>query len=349
MSFNITLYRNESEVNKVGKNLTTLFTVSGTLKEETSIINPVFLLDIPISDLKLANYISVPEFSRLYFIQDIVSVTRSLTEVSCHVDVLESFKDEIKANKAIIFRQENEWNLYLNDGVLEVYQNPIVTTHEFPNGFTDESYVLTLAGRPAESLSYGTSTIPPGGVMIGAGGSGDNVKTLAGLAAYAQAQLGLPYWFGTYGQVADVDLLRNRMSAYPSYYTKTSTEYAAEMGKRVHDCVGLIKGYRWSDTPTSVPTYELLQDVSAEGLFGECIRYKGYIGDDEWNNTFSTIPGVCVFFEGFPHVGVSMGDGTVIEAKGAAYGVVQDNISNRPWYWWGVPDWLINNTGIPVQ
>ena len=53
-------------------------------------------------------------------------------------------------------------------------------------------------------------------------------------------------------------------------------------------------------------------------------------------------PGVCVFMSG--HVGVYIGDGYVIEARGHAYGVVKTKLAGRGWVSWGKPDWLVYDT-----
>ena len=346
--FEVAVQRNNSETNQLNKNLTTLLTLTGSLKEGTSIIDPVILVSADLEDLKFANYLSITAFGRSYFIQNITSYRQGLVEIYCHVDVLTSFRVEIRRNKGIIFRQQNEWNLYLNDGVLEIYQNPIVTTHEFPNGFDSESYVMSLAGRPANELTYESGDVAPGGIPWSGIGTGSNgAKSCDGLAAYAEAQLGNPYWFGTFGQTANQALLDNRKSVYPSYYTKSAADYQQEFGHRVHDCVGMIKGYRWSETPTSTPVYEASQDVDVPGLFGQCTVWKGKLTDTDWAYYFFTKPGVCVFKQDLSHVGIAMGDGTVIEARGSAYGVVRTNIGERGWYYWGVPDWLIVNLATP--
>ena len=47
---------------------------------------------------------------------------------------------------AIVKRQENRWNLYLDDGSFKVYQNPMVLTKAFPQGFTTQEFVLAVAG-----------------------------------------------------------------------------------------------------------------------------------------------------------------------------------------------------------
>ena len=146
MSFNIILMRNNSEVNKLTKITQDLLSVSGTLKEQTSIIDPVIKIQADLSALKYCNYMYIAEFGRYYFVNDIKSVTGSIIEVSGHVDVLSTYAQQIRSNTAITRRQENNWNLYLNDGTFRVYQDPKVITKAFPSGFTTQELVLAVAG-----------------------------------------------------------------------------------------------------------------------------------------------------------------------------------------------------------
>lgn len=146
MSFNIILQRNSSEPIKVDKSIENLMTLSGTLREDTSIIDPIIKIECDLEDVATCNYLTIPTFERSYFVRDIRSINSSIVEFSCHVDVLSSFKDEIRANEGIIKRQENLWNLYLNDGSLKIYQNPYVITKEFPQGFTSQNFILAVAG-----------------------------------------------------------------------------------------------------------------------------------------------------------------------------------------------------------
>lgn len=147
MSFNIKLMVNKSENIRLTKKTQTIKNVSGVLKDSTSIIDPVILIECNLSDVTGCNYISIPKFNRFYFVNNIRSVRNGLVEFSCHVDVLSSFADEIRKNDAIVRRQENKWNLYLNDGVFKVYQNPLVLTRSFPSGFSTQEFVLAVAGQ----------------------------------------------------------------------------------------------------------------------------------------------------------------------------------------------------------
>lgn len=146
MAFNITLQTNKSEENKLDKRLIDIMTVSGELKTETSIIDPVIVIECNLAAVTECNYMTIPQFGRSYFVNNIRSVRTGLVEFSCHVDVLSSFKSQIRGNRAIIKKQENDWNLYLNDGTFKVYQNPMVLTKAFPSGFTTQEFVLAVAG-----------------------------------------------------------------------------------------------------------------------------------------------------------------------------------------------------------
>ena len=147
MAFNIDLQINNSERNRLTKNVNTIMTVSGELKSETSIIDPVIMIECDLNAVKNCNYMTIPAFGRKYFVNNIRSIRNGLVEFSCHSDVLSSFAGEIRGNTAIIKKQENDWNLYLNDGSFKVYQNPNVLTKAFPSGFTTQEFVLAIAGR----------------------------------------------------------------------------------------------------------------------------------------------------------------------------------------------------------
>lgn len=154
-------------------------------------------------------------------------------------------------------------------------------------------------------------------------------KTNIGLVEYAKAQLGLPYWYGCFGQTSTEALYNSKKKQYIQFYT--ASDYKLQYGKRVHDCIGLIKGYLWSDTPTSVPKYNASQDVSADGMLAIC-KEKGSI------STIPELPGVLVFSS--QHVGVYIGNGYVVEARGHKWGVVKTKFSERGWKNWGKCPWI---------
>lgn len=145
----LTFSTNKSPKNKLEKELVLIQRCDGCrLKAPTDIINPVFTVStIAAADLYKSNYVYAPELNdRKYFITDIVAVRTDLWEVHCHIDVLSTYADGVKQQEAIIHRQENKWNLYLDDGFFKTYQNPYIVVKKFPSGFTTQNFVLAVAG-----------------------------------------------------------------------------------------------------------------------------------------------------------------------------------------------------------
>ena len=162
-------------------------------------------------------------------------------------------------------------------------------------------------------------------------------KTAEGLIAYAKAQLGKPYWYGTFGQKANEELYTQKKKQYPKQY---AWEYDGETQK-VHDCVGLIKGYLWCDDPEGgAPAYDKTQDKSANAMYTAC-KTKGQM------DTMPDVPGILVFFPG--HVGVYIGNGEVIEARSRRYGVYKTKLSQRPWKTWGYCPYVVYETKKTVD
>lgn len=147
MPFNIVLQTSASEPERVDKSLTDIATLSGELRDSTSIIDPVFLISGDLANYTGCNYLTVPSFGRSYFVRNIVSVRTGVIQISAHVDVLSSFKTQLRTNVGIIRKSERNWNLYLNDGSLQTFQYSDVNTIPFPYGFpNNKQYILAMAG-----------------------------------------------------------------------------------------------------------------------------------------------------------------------------------------------------------
>lgn len=163
------------------------------------------------------------------------------------------------------------------------------------------------------------------------------VKTAKGLVEYVIAQIGRPYWYGTFGQLASLALHKQKKNQYPQRY---EWEYNGESVK-VHDCVGLVKGYLWCDGPEdTTPVYNAAQDLSANGMRNAC-KIKGEMA------TMPEIPGLLVFYDG--HVGVYIGGGEVVECRSRKYGVVKTKLTERPWTSWGYAPDIVYETEEPEQ
>ena len=94
------------------------------------------------------NYARIDELNRYYFVDKIEIVADKLYRYYLSVDVLTTYADEIYAQRAIIKRQQNLYDLYLNDGSLRVENYPMIQTLEFSNQPLANYwyYVLAIAG-----------------------------------------------------------------------------------------------------------------------------------------------------------------------------------------------------------
>ena len=142
----LVLYTNNSDKKVVTKNITILATLNGTLREGCSIVNPVIKVEaINNSIAASCNYAKIASFGRYYFVKDII-FDGKLFEIHMHCDVLSSFQTPLKKLNAIVSRQENSYNLYLNDGMFKQYADPNISIRKFPNGFDTFQYILAVSG-----------------------------------------------------------------------------------------------------------------------------------------------------------------------------------------------------------
>lgn len=144
----IQLAYNASERKVIGKNITPIGSpIQCIIKGNASIMNPVFIVNSSNSYPVGVNYLYWQDTGRYYFIDDIQFLTGSRMAIYCSVDVLESFKTYIKSQTAIIDKQENQSNMYFNDGSFIKDSREFYTVTSFPNGFNDQGeFILITAG-----------------------------------------------------------------------------------------------------------------------------------------------------------------------------------------------------------
>ena len=143
----LTLYYNSSERKVIGKSLQNIGSVTGVLKGDASIMNPVFILESNNNYLSGVNYLYWQESGRYYYIDDIQVLTGSRMAVYCSVDVLQTYADYIKAQVAIVDKQQTLSNMYFNDGSFRKESREFYTVKSFTSGFNDSGeYILITAG-----------------------------------------------------------------------------------------------------------------------------------------------------------------------------------------------------------
>lgn len=177
------------------------------------------------------------------------------------------------------------------------------------------------------------------------------------LITFVIAMLGMPYWYGCVVYPCTESRLKSKTKQYPAHYGESRmSTYRKHIEKRLvcMDCVGMIKGFFWTNGGKGIVEYinggnEYVNkyasngcpDKSANGMLSWC-KSQGC----KWGKiaTLPETPGALVFLDG--HVGVYIGNGYVVEARGFKYGVVKTKLSERPWKHWALlPASLIKYDG----
>lgn len=144
---NIVLYENYSEKEAIVKDIQSAYTLTGSLRGESSVINPSFLIEH--SNPSNYNYCYIADFGRYYFISNITSVRTDIWKIDCSVDVLMSFQDEILALDVTVSDASvgDQRPTYMNG---DVWQTTVKTKTDvivFPSGLLDDGeYILITSG-----------------------------------------------------------------------------------------------------------------------------------------------------------------------------------------------------------
>lgn len=140
--FTLNLFKNTAENERVDKTdyLESVGSIDGTLKDECQITTPQIM--IYYDGVPDFNYVQIPAFSRYYYVTEITSVRTGLWRISLNVDVLMTYKNKIKELTAVIGRQENDFNEYLNDTqvIAELKQDVEIITIENDAFLLDADY-----------------------------------------------------------------------------------------------------------------------------------------------------------------------------------------------------------------
>ena len=141
----IRLFVNSSEPNKIGKSLTDELEISGTLRGETDILNPEVMIEA--ENLSQYNYMTIPQFHRKYFIDDLAVVRTGLWRVRGRVDVLDTYKNAIKAQHVILQASDDRGDDYVPGEQWKTKVKSLTDILTFSGGLLDSGeYILITAG-----------------------------------------------------------------------------------------------------------------------------------------------------------------------------------------------------------
>lgn len=165
------------------------------------------------------------------------------------------------------------------------------------------------------------------------------------LVAFVKSMVGMAYWYGTCVYMCSESVLKSKTNQYPSHYgsNRTATYKKHIAARKVcMDCIGLIKGFFWTNGGQGVVEYTQGGDAFTNKYGSNGCPDKSANGMLTWlkskgckNGKIATlpdVPGILLFKSG--HVGIYVGGGYAVQAQGFAYGVVKTQVSKRPWTEW---------------
>lgn len=138
---------NKSDERQIYKELISGETMEGSLRDESSIINPVILVSN--TNVMKYNFCYIPEWQRYYFVRNITSVRTNLYLIELECDVLMSFKNDIANFQVVVDKQTLDVNgdEYIDDGSLVCDNVMFNRIYNFSNGFNNSpEYILITAG-----------------------------------------------------------------------------------------------------------------------------------------------------------------------------------------------------------
>lgn len=141
----INFYRNLSDPDTLNKDLTALFELSGTLRDECDVENPVILIEN--NGMISANYCYIPDFGRYYYIENQTIVRNDLVRLTLKVDVLYTYRNEISSLNVIINNSSDNNDNYLSSELWVAKVKTSTDVLNFPDGFNDSGeFILITAG-----------------------------------------------------------------------------------------------------------------------------------------------------------------------------------------------------------
>lgn len=141
-----TFYNNASDERYLNKSITAKYSnIDIEVITPASVVRPSFRLSSGLIGQSV-NYVYVSELERYYYIRN-WTMDNGFVIIECEVDVLMSFKNAIKQQNVIVSRQENKFNMYLEDSKYNILSSNSVRTVQFPSGFTGLSLVMGVVGK----------------------------------------------------------------------------------------------------------------------------------------------------------------------------------------------------------
>ena len=140
------LYAVNDGKNVINKTMTLKTTMEINLKRDVDIINPRLILipNLP-TGFSGINYAEIPELNRFYFVESITNISGTLWQLELSCDVLETYKADILASKARLYRNLKAGDYF--DTALESSHIATVAKYASNKGISEsETLIMTTVG-----------------------------------------------------------------------------------------------------------------------------------------------------------------------------------------------------------
>lgn len=139
----VNFYNAKIQNNEINKVLGDAIVKTCSLKNGSSIEDPVLYMEHD-AQLFQTNYVYIADFGRYYFIsgRELVEHTEYIT---CHVDVLKSFRNDIK-NSVVISTRSNFKNKQFDDNMVKPQSDKFIEYRKLSEALTGETYVAIIGG-----------------------------------------------------------------------------------------------------------------------------------------------------------------------------------------------------------
>lgn len=130
----IKLYKTADDRRVLSKTLSGAVTKTCVIKDDNiSILSPRVQI-AQFNTFKSYNYAYIPDYGRYYYIDDIAVDLGGLLTLSLSVDVLQTYAADIRATKALIYRQTQHTNPLIMDSLIQSQVNEVTVTRAFSGG-----------------------------------------------------------------------------------------------------------------------------------------------------------------------------------------------------------------------
>lgn len=141
------LYNNSSSPETLKKRLDEIASKDISQYDVLDIEEPTLLLSgQDIDDLKDCNYLYIEELERFYYCVPTL-LSDGMYQLTCSVDPLMSFSDDILLLEAVVDKQQYDNNMYYDDGSFITESRENIQVVNFSDGFNDSGrYILIACG-----------------------------------------------------------------------------------------------------------------------------------------------------------------------------------------------------------